>query len=379
MQSSGSRNGNSGQTQGPFRARRESLPAVTRREQAFLAATAGITAVAGVLRYSDASAVLAFAAATLALAGLAWVVALATEQVGLRFGPAVTGFMQSTLGNLPEFFIVLFALSSGEVVVAQTSLIGSIFANALLVLGLVIVAGSFQADDGCMRFGRRLPQDTATLLFVSLFVIVIIGLSIASSDQASHHIEGLSNVGAIALLVVYVAWAWRYLGSETSTVESGVEETEPRIPFALAVFLLAIAGTGAAFVSDWFIHALDPAVESLGVSKAFAGLVIVAIAGNAVENFTGIFLAAKGKSDLAISVVKNSVAQIAAFLFPALVLTSLLFSTHLTFALAPVYIGALFLTAIAVWQITGDGEAQLFEGLALIAIYVMLAAFTLYD
>jgi len=68
-----------------------------------------------------------------------------------------------------------------------------------------------------------------------------------------------------------------------------------------------------------------------------------------------------------------------AFLFPALVLTSLLFTTHLTFALAPVYIGALFMTAIAIWQITGDGEAQLFEGLALIAIYVVLAAFTLYD
>ena len=77
--------------------------------------------------------------------------------------------------------------------------------------------------------------------------------------------------------------------------------------------------------------------------------------------------------------VKNSVAQIAAFLFPALVLVSLLFATSLTFALAPVYIGALFLTALSVWQITGDGEAQMFEGVALIAIYVVLAAFTLYD
>jgi Ca2+:H+ antiporter len=352
---------------------------LTGRERAFLAATAAITATAGVLRYSNATAVLAFGAATAALAGLAWVVALSTEQVGLRFGPAVTGFMQSTLGNLPEFFIVLFALGSGEVVVAQTSLIGSIFANALLVLGLVIVTGTLHAKDGCMRFANRLPQDTATLLFVSVFVIVIIGLSIASSDQASHHIEGLSNVGAICLLVVYAAWAWRYLRSDPPPTEAGVEETRPRLSFAFAVFLLAVAGVGAAFVSDWFIHALDPAVKSLGVSKAFAGLVIVAIAGNAVENFTGIFLAAKGKSDLAISVVKNSVAQIAAFLFPALVLTSLLFTTHLTFALSPVYIGALFLTAISVWQITGDGEAQTFEGLALIAIYVVLAAFTLYD
>jgi Ca2+:H+ antiporter len=208
---------------------------------------------------------------------------------------------------------------------------------------------------------------------------VIIGLSVASSDKASHHIEGISTVGAICLLVVYGAWLWRYLRSDPPRDEAAPEESRPRIPFSVAVALLAIAGTGAAFVSDWFIHALDPAVESLGISKAFAGLVIVAIAGNAVENFTGIFLAAKGKSDLAISVVKNSVAQIAAFLFPALVLTSYLFTTHLTFELAPVYIGALFLTAIAVWQITGDGEAQTFEGLALIAIYVVLAAFTLYD
>jgi Ca2+:H+ antiporter len=230
-----------------------------------------------------------------------------------------------------------------------------------------------------MRFRHRLPQDTATLLLVSLFVIVIIGLSVASSDQASHHVEGLSTVGAICLLVVYVAWLWRYLRSDPQSDEAGVREPDLRISFGFAIALLAVAGVGAAFVSDWFIHALDPAVASLGISKAFAGLVIVAIAGNAVENFTGIFLAAKGKSDLAISVVKNSVAQIAAFLFPALVLTSYLFTTHLTFSLAPVYIGALFLTAIAVWQITGDGEAQLFEGLALIAIYVVLAAFALYD
>ena len=77
-----------------------------------------------------------------ALAGLAWVVGLATEAVGARFGPAVTGVLQSTLGNLPELFIVLFALSAGEIVVAQTSILGSLFANALLVLGLAIVAGS---------------------------------------------------------------------------------------------------------------------------------------------------------------------------------------------------------------------------------------------
>src|SRR3954453_5036665 len=218
---------------------------VTSREKLFFGLTVAVTALAGVLRYSDAGAVLAFAAATAALAGLAWVVALATEEVGLRFGPAVTGFMQSTLGNLPEFFIVVFALSNGELVVAQTSLIGSIFANALLVLGLVIVAGSIRGDDSCRRFGRRLPQDTATLLFVSLFVMVIIGLSIASSDKASHHIEGLSNVGAVCLLAVYAAWIWSYLRSDPAKTETATEETTPRLSMTFAVVLLAIAGAGA--------------------------------------------------------------------------------------------------------------------------------------
>ena len=97
---------------------------------------------------------------------------------------------------------------------------------------------------------------------------------------------------------------------------------------------------------------------------------IVAIAGNAVENVVGITLAAKGQTDLAISVVKNSVAQIAVFLFPALVLLSLFFDERLTFVLNPVYIGALAIMALAVWQITGDGEAVVFEGLALVALYV---------
>jgi len=105
----------------------------------------------------------------------------------------------------------------------------------------------------------------------------------------------------------------------------------------------------------------------------------VAIAGNAVENAVGVTLAWKRRHDLAISVIKNSVSQMAAFLFPLLVLCSLFFAQPLTFSIAPIFIVALFLTAIAVWQITGDGEGSVFEGVALIALYLILAVVTLYD
>src|SRR5689334_17153094 len=118
------------------------MRALTRGERYMLAALVAVTALAAVTRYADVSSVVAFAVSGLALAGLAWLVSFGTGQVGERLGPAATGMLQSTLGNLPEFFVVVFALSKGETVVAQTSLIGSILANALLVLGLVIVVGA---------------------------------------------------------------------------------------------------------------------------------------------------------------------------------------------------------------------------------------------
>jgi Ca2+:H+ antiporter len=189
----------------------------------------------------------------------------------------------------------------------------------------------------------------------------------------------ISVIGAICLLVVYAVWLWSYLrtpGGHEPALES---QAHAALPFRVAIGMLAAAGVLAAFVSEWFVDAIDPAVEALGISKAFTGIVIVAIAGNAVENVVGITLAAKGQADLAVSVVKNSVAQIAAFLFPMLVLLSLFFETRLTFVLNPVFIGALAVMAVAIWQITGDGEAVGFEGAALVALYVVLATVTWYE
>ncbi|HYB23191.1 MAG TPA: hypothetical protein VED41_05305, partial [Solirubrobacteraceae bacterium] len=307
---------------------------------------------------------------------------------------------------------------AGELVVAQTAIVGSMLVNALLVLGLVIVVGARRAEGRLMRFSTRLPRDTATLLLLSTFIIVLLGLSLAAHDPASHHVKAISAIGAGCLLVVYLTWAVPYLrgdvapggektrqraaeggsgapaggsdaaaggsgtaveGPGTAVEGPGAPAHGPRLSLGLALALVIAAGAGSAFVSEWFVAALKPAIAQLHVSQAFAGLVIVAIAGNAVENAAGVSLAYRRRFDLAISVVKNSVAQIAAFLFPALVLVSFALPTQLTFALAPVYVGALVLTALALWQVAGDGRAAEFEGWALVALYVILAALTLYE
>jgi Ca2+:H+ antiporter len=394
------------------------LSALGRTDRIVLAGVAVFTLLAGLGYYGGWNSIVAFVFATIALAGLAHVVAVGVESVGELLGAGVAGFMQATLGNLPELFLVVFALREGEAVVAQSTVIGSIFSNALLVLGIVIVVGSRKAHDGVMRFGHRLANDTATLLIAATFIIVIVGLSLQTHDPASSHVNTVSTVAAIGLLIVYLFWVVPYIRSSNAPGDEAaqavadpdglrvsradvppgggvaVAEAPPAVaapaadpaddvahhlPLKVGIVLLAIGGVGAAFVSDWFVKALAPTVDQLGISRAFAGLVIAAIAGNAVENITAVILASKGQADLAVSVVKNSVGQMAAFMWPALVLISLPLTTKLTFSLHPVYIGALLVTALAMWQITGDGEAVAFEGLALIAIYLTLAGITLYE
>jgi Ca2+:H+ antiporter len=336
-----------------------------------------VTILAAIARYTSGFGhVLAFIIAGVALAGAAWIVSIATEQVGQRFGPSATGLLQATLGNLPEFFVVIFALNAGQLVVAQTAILGSILVNALLVLGLVLVAGAWRAPDHVMRFAPRLPNDTATLLMITSFIVLLVGLADSAHDSASHHIKTISIVSAVTILVVYCFWVRQFLKSGRARGEGG---GVARMPLAVALTLLVVAGVASAFVSDWFVHSLEPSIHTLGISQAFAGLVIVATAGNAVEHAVGVVLAARGQAELAISVVKNSIGQVAAFLLPVLVLTSLLTATTLTFAFAPVYVGALLGTAIIVWQITGDGEATPFEGSALIAAFVILATVAWFE
>ena len=342
-------------------------------ERVLVAAIAVLAVLAGVAHYDHWTTLATFALATVALAGMAWIVSFSTEDVGERLGPAATGLLQATLGNLPELFVVIFALRDGERVVAQSAIVGSLFATAMLVLGLVILAGALSSQTGVMHFQPKAARDTSTLLLVCTFIIVIVSFALASGVGRAH-VRLVSGVAAGLLLTVYLAWVIPYVRRD----KRGGSSAAARFALPLALALLVGAGVGAGFVSDWFVGSLAPAIHKLGISQAFAGLVIVALASNAVEHFVGIVMARRGQSDLAISVVVNSVAQIAAFLFPALVLISLTMHTSLTFSLRPVYIGALAVSALVIWQITDDGEGHPYEGWALVVTYVVLAMITLY-
>jgi Ca2+:H+ antiporter len=270
-------------------------------------------------------------------------------------------------------FVAIFALQAGLVVVVQASLIGSILANALLVLGLAFFVGG--AKHGVMEFESQAPRMIAILLLLAVCALVLPTLAQELHLPAGEHEQALSVVCAIVLLLVLAVQTRAMLTQGQRTVPGEARQREHGWPLAAAVVVLAACGIAAAFVSDWFVDALEPAIEALGISQAFAGLVVVAIAGNAVENVIGIRLAAQGKADFAVSVVLNSALQVAVALIPILILVSFaLGGAPFTLAISPILAVALFLSVLVVTVVTVDGRADVVDGTALIGLYVIVAA-----
>jgi Ca2+:H+ antiporter len=341
---------------------------VTRRDVIELGVAAALVVGAAVAHYADATPVLAFAVAALAIAVLARTVGGATEQLGSRVGPSAAGVVQSALGNLPELFIALFALHDGLTELVQSALVGSVIANSVLVLGLAFVAGGVR--HGTQRFDSPRARLIATLSMLAAVILSLPTLAHAFHAPASRHERSLSLICAGVLLALFLVTLPGFLRGAMSDAEMH----PPRWSLRLTVALLGGAGAAAAFVSDWFVAALRPATESLGMSQAFAGLVVVAIAGNAVENVVGVQLAARNRPDFAISVIVNSSLQIALFLTPVLVFASLAFATTLTLVFPTLLAIVLLLAAGIGALVVYDGESTWEEGAILIGLYVVVAA-----
>ena len=321
---------------------------------------------------------LVFVLSAIALAGLAGLVGEGTDQVGARLGAGATGVLQSALGNLPELFISIFALQAGLVRVVQTALIGSILANSLLVLGLAFLLGGLR--NGVQRFEAAPVRTMAILIVLAVGALLIPTLATQPGAPDAGHQVDLSEEVSLVLLVVFAASIPYSIGGGPGASAIGVSVEEPeRWPMALAIGMLAAAGAGAALVSDWFVDALKPAMAGLGLSEEFVGLVIVAIAGNAVENVVGVQMAIRNRMDLAISLILNSSLQVAIALTPALVLISLVIGGGaLTLVLTPLLLAAVALAAVLGALVVFDGESTWLEGLALLGLYVIIAASVWY-
>jgi Ca2+:H+ antiporter len=366
-------------------------PLLSRRDRIMIAVTLLAAVGAGALHFAHANSVLSFIVAALALATLASLVGRSVEALGDRLGPSATGVLQSALGNLPELFVILFALKAGLFGVVKATLVGSILANVLLILGLAFVVGGvkhgrqrFAADDG-----RRL----GLMLTLAVFILAVPTLTSALHTPAESHERVVSVVVSVIMLALFALSLPAALARRAPGHDSGHPGSRSPIaaspegaaaasrvaahgewPLAMAIGMLAATGIGAAFVSEWFISALQPAMDTMGINEVFAGLVIVAIAGNAVENVVGIQLAAKNQMDYGVQVILQSPVQIALTVAPIVCLSAaFLGQPGFDLVLSPLLLAAMVMSALVAVLVTFDGESNWFEGAALIALYIAIA------
>ncbi|HTY72823.1 MAG TPA: calcium/proton exchanger [Actinomycetes bacterium] len=336
-----------------------------------IVAAAVAAVLSGITHAVSSGDVAPFAVSAVALALLAALVGRAVDALGDSLGPGATGVLQSGLGNLPELFVCLFSLHAGLYAVVQGTIVGSILSNVLLVLGLCFIVGGVR--HGTQTFAADRARTTALLLVLSVMALLVPSLTAALHTPASGHEKALSVVVALSLLVLFALSLPGTLARENAAAETAEGERPARWPLAVAVGVLALTGLAAALVSDWFVDGLTPAINALGISQTFAGLVIVAIAGNAVENVVGIQLAARNHTDYALSIVLQSPLQIALVLAPVLVLVAPLVGASFTLVLSPLLIAVLAMAVLVTMLVVLDGESTWLEGSMLVALYCLIA------
>ena len=370
--------------------RAEQPALLTRRDRTMLTITVVATAAAGVLHFADMNAVVAFVVAALALATLASLVGRSVEALGDRLGPNATGILQTALGNLPELFVIMFALKAGLFGVVKATIVGSILSNALLVLGLAFVVGGLK--HGRQRFTADDVRTLGLMFTLAVFILAIPSLTDALHTPAESHERAVSVVVSVVMLVLFALSLPATLGkrdkdpvehprasspivaSPDSAKAASVATAHGEWPLVMAIGMLAVAGVGAAFVSEWFVAALEPAMDAAGINEVFAGLVIVAIAGNAVENFVGIQLAAKNQMDYAVQVILQSPVQIALTIAPIICLAAVwLGQPGFDLVFSPLLLAVMIMSALVAVLVTFDGESNWFEGAVLCALYVAIA------
>jgi Ca2+:H+ antiporter len=340
---------------------------MTRRDVIELGLAVMLVGITAACNFGGAPHVVTFIVAAITLAILARQVGTATEQLGARLGSGAAGVVQSALGNLPELFIALFALHAGLFSVVQSALVGSVLANSVLVLGIAFTVGGIK--HGTQRFDSDRARMISTLALVAAATMAIPSLAHEFHTPAAPHGQALSLICAAVLLVIFLLTLPSFLRS------TGDETHEPaRWSPAVTAVVLGLAGLAAAFTADWFISALTPALHTLHMSQDFAGLVVVAIAGNAVENVVGVQLAARNRPDFAISVIMNSSLQVSLGLTPLLVFVSLLFATHLTLVFPTLLALTLVISSILGAFVVNDGRSTWQEGAVLVGFYVVIAS-----
>ncbi len=342
--------------------------------------------LAVVLEIVHASAGVIFGAAALGVIPTAALMGLATEELAARSGPGIGGFLNVTFGNAPEIIIALFALGAGLHEVVKASIAGSILGNILLVLGASMLFGGLRRDK--QTFNRTAANVQAVMLLLGVVALVMpaifelvegtglppIGAELVNYDTT---VERLSLATAIILIGTYLLGLLFSLRTHRDLFNPPYAEQEEHgfgWSVRRAVVMLAVAGLAVGLMSEILVGSITEASEAIGISEFFIGVIVVAIVGNAAEHWVAVLMAHRDKMDLAVNISIGSSAQIALFAAPVLVIASFFIGpAPLALVFNGFELGAILLAIVIANYVVQEGESTWFEGVQLLAVYVILA------
>ncbi len=338
--------------------------------------------LAVVLDLAGAAAGLVFVVSALGIVPTAALMGRATEELAARSGPGIGGLLNVTFGNAPELIIALFALGQGLHEVVKASIIGSIIGNILLVLGAAMLAGGLGREKQTFsRTGASVQTSmlllaAAALLMPAIFELVEgKGLPLPGAEIVHYGstVEHLSLAVALVLIGTYVLGLVFSLKTHRDIFnpEYGDEDSWGWST-RTSVVALAIAGVLVGVMSEVLVGSITEASHSVGLSEFFIGAIVVAIVGNAAEHWVAVLVAMKNKMDLSVNIAIGSSAQVALFVAPVLVIASFFIGPHpLALVFNGFELGAILLAVLIANYVTQDGESTWFEGVQLLAVYLV--------
>lgn len=329
------------------------------------------------LEYSGASAPLIFFSSALSIIPIARLIGTSTEHLALYTGDAVGGLLNATFGNLPELIIAMVALRTGLHDIVLASITGAILSNLLLAMGISFLVGG-------MRHHVQEYNPASIRVYSSMMLIAVLSLLVPSAFhrvfgavQFTRNENELNIAIAIVLLATYVLYLVFMLRTHKEFFKSksgGDDHHLDKWPLPKALGLLVAASLGAAFMSELLVGAAQETGRVLGLSSVFIGIVFLSIVGGAAESISAISMASKNKMDLSISILLGSSIQIALFISPLLVLTSLFIGPEqMNLSFGGGMIASLFLSVLIGELISGDGQSNWYKGVQLIVVYLILA------
>jgi Ca2+:H+ antiporter len=316
---------------------------------------------------------LMFFMSVLAIVPLAALLSQATESVADKTGEAVGGLLNATLGNLTELVIALTALQAGQYLLVKASIAGAIVTNTLFMLGGAFLIGGLKHHE--QQFNRVSARLQSGLLFLATVALLVPSMLAEEGHPAV--LQPLSLGLAVLLIVAYglgMVFSLRTHKEVFASAGGHGEGGEESWPISVALVVLAVVTVLVALVSEVFVGSVQHAAETLGMTPAFVGFVVVALVGAAAEILTAFGAAAKDRLDLSVAIALGSAAQIALFVAPLLVIVSYFIGpAPMSLQFWPGAIVMMLVATLAATLMTNGGRSAWFVGVMILMVYAIFA------